>query len=247
VLDKSYYGYGARLAVDDFFDGTTHECVDGGNVTTSGSISDPPAVDDTITFTFTNCNENGEITNGEMITTINSVTPNFDGQPPFTLRVDMEFTNHSVTDTNLDLTSVTNGDISVLLSQTTVAGVFTIEISGVSLMNEAEGTVETLTNYLFVIADNDSSGDFSFDLKGTIDSTLIDDPVSFDSTTTFEGNVNISDKPTSGVLLITTSIDNSKARLTAQADGANVLIEVDADGDDIYETSYTRLWSKLDI
>jgi hypothetical protein len=114
-------------------------------------------------------------------------------------------------------------------------------------MNEAEGTIETLTNYEFVIASNYISGDISYDLRGTMESTLIDGSVSFDSTTVFAGNVNISDNPTSGVLLLTTSIDNSKAILTVQNDGLNVLIEVDANGDDIYEISYTRLWSELEI
>jgi hypothetical protein len=244
VFDLSYLGGGALIAVDDFFDTTTHECVDGGTVTTSGSISDPLAVDDTITLTFTSCNENGEITNGGMTMTISAVTPIFDWTAPFTLRIDTEFTNLSVTDTDLDLTSAINGDISILLSET-LEGDITIEISGISLMTEAEGTVETLWDYQFVIANNYNSNEFSFDLKGTIESTLIGGFVSFDSTTAFEGDYDISDNPTSGVLLITSIDDNSKARLTAQADGVDVLIEVDANGDDIYETSYMRLWSEL--
>jgi hypothetical protein len=234
------------LEIDGWFEATTRDCIDGGTVTISGSISDPPVIGDTTTLAFTECNENGEITDGEISMLISDNTPDFDWTPPFTEIIDVEFTNLSVTDTELNLTSVSNGDISILLSET-LAGDITIDISGISLMNEAEGTIETLTNYEFVIASNYISGDISYDLRGTMESTLIDGSVSFDSTTVFAGNVNISDNPTSGVLLLTTSIDNSKAILTVQNDGLNVLIEVDANGDDIYEISYTRLWSELEI
>jgi hypothetical protein len=246
VLSRATIGLVYLLEIDGWFEATTRDCIDGGTVTISGSISDPPVIGDATTLAFTECNENGEITDGEISMLISDNTPDFDWTPPFTEIIDVEFTNLSVTDTELNLTSVSNGDISILLSET-LAGDITIDISGISLMNEAEGTIETLTNYEFVIASNYISGDISYDLRGTMESTLIDGSVSFDSTTVFAGNVNISDNPTSGVLLLTTSIDNSKAILTVQNDGLNVLIEVDANGDDIYEISYTRLWSELEI
>jgi hypothetical protein len=246
VLGRASIGGDYLLQVEGWFGATTRNCAGGGTVTTSGSISDPPVIGDTTTLTFSNCNENGEITDGDMTFFISDVTPNFDGTPPYTLRIDVEFTNLSVTDTNLNLTSVSKGDMSIQLSET-LAGDMTLETSGISLTNNMEGTVEILTNYAFVIDSNYISGDISYDLRGTMDSAVIGGSVSFDSTTVFAGNVNISDNPTSGVLLLTTSIDNSKARLTAQNDGLNVLIEVDANGDDMYETSYTRLWSELEL
>lgn len=42
-----------------------------------------------------------------------------------------------------------------------------------------------------------------------------------------------------------TGAGGSKIRLTAQSDGSNVLLELDADGNGIYEASQTKLWTEL--
>jgi len=49
--------------------------------------------------------------------------------------------------------------------------------------------------------------------------------------------------PVSGQAIVTGAA-NSKVRLTVQ-NATSVLIELDADGNGIYETSITRLWSQL--
>ena len=91
------------------------------------------------------------------------------------------------------------------------------------------------------------SGDYSIDIAGTIDSTILGGSVTFITEQPFVGNdFNVSDEPTEGVLLMTSNFDNSQARLTAQPDGVNVMIEVDADGDGVFEETVMTTWDNLD-
>lgn len=53
-----------------------------------------------------------------------------------------------------------------------------------------------------------------------------------------------SNYPTGGQLTAT-GLNGSRARVTAQSDGNTVLIELDADGNGVYEMSVSKLWSEL--
>jgi hypothetical protein len=81
IIDSSLLG---EDFVSDFGDLQIagYNCVDQGNVSTTGSISEPPAVNDTITVTYNDCQEFGVIINGSMTVTIKEVSNNFDGTPP---------------------------------------------------------------------------------------------------------------------------------------------------------------------
>lgn len=245
LLVRSFFMDDYQQDVADLLSETTPLCTDGGSVTTTGSISNPPVVGDTITLIFSSCNADGEITNGEITMTIAEIPPNFDGTPPYTLRIDVVLTSLSVTDTSLGLTSVSDGDISILIMED-LDGNLTTGISGISLENDVADNSETLSNYEFVVTRNLVSNEFNAGMSGTLNSSFIGGSVSFDTSPSFSGDTDISVYPTEGVLLITTDADNSQARLSAQPNDL-LLVEVDSDGDGIYEYTDVISWSTLDL
>lgn len=233
IIDSTLIGEGF---VEEFGDLQIPEgaCADSGTITSVGSISDPPAVDDTITVTFNDCQEFGDITDGTITLTIKEVSADFDGTPPYNLKVEIVFNNLSSEDIDLGLVATVNGDMTITISNDG-AGELRVRIEGNSLTTQWDGEVETLSDLLIELVDNSSTGDFSKDLNGTISSTLLGGSVTFNTTTLFSGNENIGGEPTAGVLHITNSIDNSQALLSAKDDGSGLVIKVDADGDGEYE------------
>jgi hypothetical protein len=212
-------------------------CEAGGTITTVGSI-DPPEVDKTIIVTFNNCQEflDGSlvITNGTTTVTIKAVSADFDVEnPPYSLSVEILIDLSEEID-DLGLFATITGDMTITISEDD-AGELRVKIEGDSLTTQWDGEVETLSDFLFETADNWITGDFSKDLNGTIDSTLLGGSVTFATTTLFTGNENDGSEPTAGVLHITNSIDNSQALLVAREDGTGLEIKVDADGDGDYE------------
>ena len=233
IVDSTLIGEGF---VEEFGDLQIPEgaCAYGGTITSVGSIGDPPAVDDTITVTFNDCQEFSDITDGTMILTIKEVSTDFDGTPPYNLKVEILFNDLSSEDIDLELVATVNGDMTITISEDD-AGELRVRIQGNSLAQQWDSEVEELSDFLIELVDNWITGDFSKDLNGTISSTLLGGSVTFDTTTLFTGNENIGGEPTAGVLHVTNSIDNSQALLTAKDDGSGLEIKVDADGDGEYE------------
>jgi len=234
IIDSSLLG---EDFVSDFGDLQIagYDCVDQGNVTTTGSISEPPAVNDTITVTYNNCQEFGIIINGSMTVTIKEVSNNFDGTPPYNLKAEIVMSNLSSEDIDLGLVATVNGDMTISISDNN-AGEMSVTIEGNSLTQQWDSEVETLSDFLIEMVDNWATGDYSINLNGTIGSTLLSGSVSFNTITIFTGNENIgTGEPTAGVLLVINSIDNSQALLTAKDDGTGLEIKVDAEGDGEYE------------
>jgi hypothetical protein len=223
----------------------TIPCSGGGTITISGNVADPNldtfSAGDTLLATFNNCSEEGTLISGKFEMTINTA---FDETSPFNLDVSIIMTGLSVTDSSTNLSS--NGDMRLVLTEDGI-GNFGATFSGNSLTINEGGETETVSNYNYVLAGNDSSGDYSIDISGTIDSTILGGSVNFVTAQPFTGNdfIGISD-PAEGVLLMTSNFDSSQARLIAQPDGINVMIEVDADGDDIYEGTVMTTWATLD-
>jgi hypothetical protein len=223
-------------------------CPDGGNVTTQGGFSSPPAVGDTLTVTYDNCQEPGVIRNGSVTITIKDVSASFDGTPtpPYNVTIAYVYNDLSTGDVNLGLIDTTNGDMTLSFSED-LAGNTGLIMQGNSRTVQYENVVETLSDFYMELNYNYNTGDNSLNMNATLDSTLIGDPVSFITTTPFTGNDNIgTGNPTAGVLHITTSVDNSQALLTALPDGVSLEIRVDADGNGAYEYVDSILWSDLE-
>jgi len=223
----------------------TYECDNGGTYTISGDISNPevPSVGDSLTYTFYNCEILSLVMNGTMGFTITELSGTLSLSPPYTVGLDAFMNDFSMDNGSVVVTG--DGDMSMTLSEDT-AGNETLLISGTSYTQSVNGVYETLTGYRYDLRMNNISGDFSFDQSGTYESDEIGGSVSYETQTTFSGNDSVADgNPTAGVLHITTSIDSSQALVTAQPDGINVQIDVDHDGDGLYETTIMTTWTAL--
>jgi len=237
--------YASLGGVDDYLADlqiTDHDCQDGGNVITTGSISDPPAVNDTMTVTYNDCNEFGVITDGTMTMTITQISDNIDVKP-WNVTIHLEY-NMSSEDVNSGLVSTSSADNMYLSLSEDEDGNVGVMMQGDLQSLQWDDEIETLSNFNLNFIYNSITGANSTDLNGDLDSTMIGDPISFETITPFTSDGN-TDYATTGVLHITTSIDNSQALLTAQADGVSLEIKVDAAGDGDYEYVDLIPWSDL--
>jgi hypothetical protein len=222
-------------------------CSGGGSVTVSGNVADPMldtlSAGDTLLLLFNNCNEEGILLSGQLRLTINAVSTSFDGNPPFDIDISVVMTGLSVTDGGSTLSS--DGDMRLALNED-ISGNYGATFSGKSVTVSEGSQMETLSSYHYALTANDSSGDYSIEIEGTLESTVLDGAVSFMTVQAFTGNdFTGTGDPTQGILLMTSDFDGSQARLTAEADGSNVTIEVDADGDDDFEDSVMTTWATL--
>ena len=226
---------------------TTEPCGGGGSVTVSGNVADPMldtlSAGDTLSLIFNNCSEEGVLFSGRLELTINTVSAGFDGMPPFEIDISVVMADLSVTDGGSTFSS--DGDMRLALNED-ISGNYGATFSGKSVTVREGSRTETLSGYNYALTANDSSGDYSVDIEGSLESTVLDGSVSFVTVQTFAGNDFIgTGDPTQGVLLMTSDFDGSQARLTAEADGINVMIEVDADGDGVFEGTVMSTWGTL--
>lgn len=217
-----------------------------GTVTVSGDVADPSL--DTITdgdqfdLDFNACVLDGIELNGGMSLTVITIPPNFDGTPPFSVELAAVLSGFSANDAGFIVTG--DGDMTIQLDADTIGNLITV-LSGSSLLASATGAAEQLTNFLFNIADNLVTGDYSVDLSGTIATTALGGSVSYVTNLPFTGNDNVANDPTAGEMHITTTADSSQERVTALTNGVDVMIEVDADGNSSYETTIMTTWTAL--
>jgi len=239
-------GINAFVSLGDNFDlMITDPFCEVGDATTTGSISDPPAVNDTVTVTYNNCQEFGVITNGTTTMTITEVSGDINGNPPHSLTIHLMYNDLSSEDVNLGLVSTSSADMYISISEDGM-GNFSSVYQGNLLTQKWDDEVVTLSDFLMELTYNMNTGDHRLNMFGDLDSTLIGGPVSFNTTTPFTGNEFIGNgDPTAGVLHVTTSIDNSQALITALPDGVNLQIMVDSDGDGNYEYVDLIPWSNL--
>lgn len=227
---------------------TTEPCSGGGTVTISGNVADTSlttlSAGDTLSAAFTNCDEAGILISGGLDLTINTISAFYDGTPPFDIDTSVIITGLSVTDAGITFSS--DGDMRMALTED-ASGNYDTSLSGNSLTANEGGQTDTLSSYNYVLTANDSSGDYGIDIAGTIDSTILGGSVTFITVQTFVGNDFLgAGDPTEGVLLMTSDFDSSQAKLTAQPDGVNVMIEVDAEGDGVFEDTVMTTWATLD-
>lgn len=169
------------------------------------------------------------------------------GTPPnTTVTMSVSFNNLTVTEAGGSIGL--NGAYSATVVST--ADSETATVSG-SLLSVSEGAhTHQLTDFTFtetsdpnLIAPTTTTADY------TLNSTLIGGAVTVTTVTPFE-TVPGASYPQRGALLISGA--QSGMRLTAQGDEDSlpleqqVLLEIDADGDGVYETTQTTSWEQLD-
>ena len=107
---------------------------------------------------------------------------------------------------------------------------------------DANASSETLSNYSSsqTYDGNQVPAEYTLAASGTLDSTQLPGPVRYATGPDFVGFGE--NYPQQGTLTVTG--DASSARLVA-VDAENVRIDIDADGDGVYEESIELLWSEL--
>jgi hypothetical protein len=217
-------------------------CDGGGTVTISADIADllTPTLspNDFFAVVFDMCNDNlGSVTDGRIDYVIDAFNGDFLGGF-YDLTMTLTLGNFQVATAADVLTS--NGDATVTLN-TINAPAVSASVSGISFTVDANASSEIQTNYSSsqTLDAGISPSPYTMTASGTLDSTQLSGVVSYSTPTMFQGVD--SDYPSSGQFLVTG--DSSSARLTAE--GVNVLIEIDADGDGIYEDTINTTWAEL--
>ena len=220
------------------------DCDGGGTVTNSGDIADQ------VTFTlspgdffavvFDMCNDGlGTVTDGRLDYVIDAFNGDLLFSGLYELTMTMTLGNFQVATAADVLTS--NGDVTVTLN-TINAPAVSASVSGNSLTVDGNASSETQSNFSSVqtLDASVSPSPFSMTASGTLDSTELSGAVNYSTPTPLQGFD--SDYPSSGQFLVTG--ENSSALLTAEGD--TVLIEIDADGDGIYEETINTTWAELE-
>jgi len=219
------------------------DCDGGGTVTNSSDIADQ------VTFTlspgdffavvFDMCNDGlGTVTDGRLDYVIDAFNGDlFSGL--YDLTMTLTLGNFQVATAADVLTS--SGDVTVTLNTANAPSV-SASVSGSSFTVDANASSETQTNFSSVqtLDASVSPSPFSMTSSGTLDSTQLSGAVNYSTPTPLQGFD--SEYPSSGQFLVTG--ENSSALLTAEGD--TVLIEIDADGDGIYEEMINTTWAELE-
>jgi hypothetical protein len=229
----------------------TELCSDGGSVTISGNVTDTTGTfiysGDTLSLDFNNCNELGTVFSGGLDLVINAVNPDpYDGVSlPYDLDISVVLRNLFLTEGGITLGS--DGDMRLELSED-ASGNHQEVLSGSFLVANLNGEAESLTNYNYDLSYNDFTGDYTIVISGSINSTILGGAVTFTTLTPFTGDdfFATGDHPTAGELFMESDSDPSQAILTALSDGINILIEVDTDGNGIYEGMVPTTWATLE-
>jgi hypothetical protein len=222
---------------------TTEECPQGGSTTLSGEIADPltPTLTpgDSFDIFFSMCDDGLSVVDGGLFYEVVA----FSGDiltSLYSLTMAATFTDFQVATAEDEL--VSNGDLTVRIDTRQFPSLET-EVSGNSLTIDGNVASVAMTDFSSVFAQDTgvSPSPYTQSSSGTIDSSLLSGVVSYATTVDFEGFD--ADYPDTGVFVIYGS--NSSARLTA-IDNVNVRVEIDADGDSVYEETFETSWVELE-
>jgi hypothetical protein len=226
---------------------TPEDCPNGGSVSISGTIDDATGTTlspgDTLSLVFNDCNIEGTVFTGGFDLTIEAISPGFLlATPPsaFNLTFSLVLDGLSVTEAGETFSS--SGDMTLALSDDG-AGNMAATMSGTSLTATVAGETKTLSNYTYVLTE-DALGHYTINIMGTLDSTILGGSVDFITEVDFEGDGE--GNPTVGQLHMSSTFDDSQARVIALADGINVRIDVDTDGNDGYVQTMST-WAELEL
>ncbi|MEZ5541894.1 MAG: hypothetical protein R3F42_07610 [Pseudomonadota bacterium] len=239
-------------------------CTSGGSASVFANLADPAfavlTVGDTLSVTFFLCNETGVVLDGALAIVVATIagSTTFDGLPPFDITLGTTFNGLRALDGTLY--SYASGDMQLRLADDGAGNVNAV-ISGAALDTAYNSQYPTetayrdqkLTTYAFDLQGNDNTGDYTIDLDGTLESRDIDGTITFTTTqpgsAAFIGNDFVGNgDPVSGTLLVSSLFGGlSQLKVIAQSNGVDVELQVDADGDDVFEvTGIMTTWAALD-
>ena len=200
---------------------------------------------DSATMVASHCVEFGATISGTIAIEFRAVTGDLDSDF-YTATVVMTMTNLRATTGAGDVSG--NGGITLTLVGSGVdAGSVDMTVSSLTMTGRVAGATETLQlqDWRIVSSFQPSSGGIrtSTTVNGKlISATLGSQSVTVATVTPFI-QLGHEPYPASGQF-VATGANGSKVRVTAQ-NAARVLVELDADGNNVYEASVSRLWSEL--
>lgn len=228
----------------------TYLCPNSGTYTTSVNDADNnnrASAGDTFSIAYNNCVAGSVTLGGTLSFTLNTLSGTY-GTAPYAVGITMSFGNFSGTSSAYSM--ALNGEYSVSVS-TTGVNAFTQTISASSLSASATyagvSRSRTLSGYSATVtrvADNTYGYITSFSTSGTLASSGFSGTrsVSFSTPTTFQ-RLGSASFPYVGVMLIT-GANNSGLKMTTLSN-TQVQLELDANGDSIFETSSIVNWNTL--
>jgi hypothetical protein len=224
----------------------TENCtVDGTKTVTFSSGGTPSQADypvtagDVFSFNYSGCDEGG----GQFFTGALTMSVDFvQGSPqvfPFSFDIMIEWVDFTWTE--CEQTLKLDGDLK-LSGSVTSDGLETASLSGSSLrFTDCEILAGTLSDFDATSIDNDSTGVYSQESRGFLRRSDLAGSIKFANTNAFEGND--SNPPNTGVFLIT---GDSSAERIVVFDSIELSIELDEDGDGVFEQTIPSQWVELE-
>jgi hypothetical protein len=200
---------------------------------------------DSTSIVATNCVEFDSTMNGTMVMQVTKYTGDLEGDV-FDLGMTMTLTDLSVA--MAEGTTVGNGTMVMEMAMTGPhTGSLELTFDPLTMAGSYGGEAYSRTMWQFHIAETYALVNNMFHgetvLSGTLGSSALASKAVVLSTLQPMVSVGEDEYPSSGQILAT-GASNSKMRMTAQ-NATTVLIELDANGDDTYESSVSRPWSDL--
>jgi hypothetical protein len=229
---------------------TSVDCDVSGSITVSGRLANPPelTVGDRLSGDFSDCEDDpGVFLNGGLdLTMVNfsdSIADCFLDREQCVaenqLTVDTVLRNLEVTEGEVTLTG--KGDMRIAIDTLTPPTSVT-QLSGSSLTTSDGTHSDTLRDYDTLTTTNLTSGDYEVVASGRLTSSRFSGEIQYETTPSFLGN-GTSD-PDSGELHIE-GADAATIDVVAQANGVDVNLEIDVDGDGNMDDTQPTTWDDL--
>jgi hypothetical protein len=203
-------------------------------------------VGESVTLVGINCVEEGVEINGTLGFEVKTLTGDLYGDV-YNVAIDVNLGNFSATTGGSTVSG--NGTMAMQVAATGVnASTLRIVVNSLTVAGNFGGISDTVSMQGYVldqtlaplgsgyVTSTSVSGVFASSALGSQSVTL--------STLSPLVQTDLEANPTGGQFLAT-GLNGSKVRLTAQPDATNVLLELDSDGDSVFETSTVKAWSAL--
>lgn len=215
-------------------------CTGGGNFSFSlDDVDNDSAIStgDTMSLTFSSCNEGGVVLNGGMALgglVVSGDITSF----PYTLQFTMQMNNLVATENGQSETL--NGSLS--FSESTTDGVASVgTLSGSSIQYTSGGVTATITGFQLNTTDDAATGAYTLDISATVSSPSMGGEANLVTDTQFQGIG--TNNPFSGQATIT-GANNSRVTLLV-IDSVNVRLQIDEDGDGVTDSTIDTTWDAL--
>nr|WP_315201998.1 hypothetical protein [uncultured Albidiferax sp.] len=227
----------------------TEPCAGGGTLgVTVSDVNGNQSLDagDSVNIAATSCNLNGNTVNGNLGMAVNSTSGNLRSNV-YGLNLGMAFGNFSVSSTTGSDTL--NGSMTLAVQSMGINNIVTTlsAPNSMSMVGNYGGVAssQSLTGYSSSVTVSPTPSGYSESTlyNGTLSSNSFNAQTVVLSTATPFVRTNLQNFPASGQVVLT-GADGSRVRITAQ-NVSTVQIELDADGNGVYELSTTRAWSSL--